>query len=1177
MATVPLTQRQEEFNKMRSAFRFAFLLLVLLTITGPGFAQSTNSGDIRGTISDASGAAVAGATVILTNIDTGEVKEFITNDNGIYDTVSTRPGNYNLTFTKTGFKKVTRGPVVLQVSIITVDASLAVGEITDVVHVEDTGAPLLDTESGQQGTILDEKTINALPQIGAGITGNDWANFNIFLAGASSAPSQPASEGSGSYNAGDAVSLNGNLPMYTNILADGAVVVLPISGNVDNSVFESVSEVQVTTSSFSAQYGIGGAVFNQISKSGSNTFHGSAYEFWQNDVLNARPVFSASNSKVPLLRYNEWGGSVGGPIIKNKLFFFFVRDKITNNGQGAAKVGTVPTLAQRGMGTANPSQYDFSGLPTIYDPTSTGVGGTRTAFPGNIIPANRIDPVALKLLSYYPLPNTGAPGQLKDNYTITQANSNPNLRWFGRIDYDLSAKNRVTFSITQKDNPGKNTNDLPCPLNCFSGDIDGYNVQLSDTWTLSPTLVNEFRMGYTKQGNWFVPQTLGFDAASKLGLQYSKANIFPSMRFSGGLCCNWLQPGTNAIYIEHLYDPSDVLTLIHGKHILHFGVEVLMGQGNTTPWGNVDAGTFSFTGSYTQQNCPPSPPGCVPGGSNVADFLLGYAQSWSATNQAVTYMRLKSPQLFVQDDYKLHPNLTINLGLRYTATTGMSELHNAMGGFDPNLVNPSGTLGSMWFAGQNNKDTLQKPIYSIFLPRVGFAWSPGMFKNTTVRGGYGMYSYNFSEDTYGQGLGAGSINTSQGSATDPNNGTGPNPLINLNASAATAGPILNYVVGSPAARQPLTYFTNPPRGVTFIPYNVPVGRINEWTLSVEHQFARDFAASMAYVGSHGYNLQFPTDVNQVTSATGMAAGVSGNNQSFRPFPLFAGIGGNFYNAISNYNSLQTAVQKRYTNGLTFQLNYVWSHFLDDQDSAGWGSRGGTQRWQIGNDPKANYANSNFDIPHAFKGVVAYELPFGHGKAYLKANPVVDTLAGGWRISGTFIHQSGNPFTVYDSKNRSGSRAGTWYLNKVSNPSANVPAMKGQGISYFDPYAYTDATPGTFGTNGRNTLRGPRLTVVNLSLAKNFRFGERFGLELRADFVNALNHPSFEPPNGDLSNRPVDSTVPDPNNPNLRLKCATDHTLAGCQAGFGYINASSGGTGGATVAPRSGQLSVRFSF
>src|SRR6202795_245796 len=364
---------------MNVLLRCALVLSVAFLGGRSSLAQSTNSGDIRGTVMDTSGAAVPGVDVTITNVDTGEVQHFTTNDSGIYDTASTRAGNYNITFTKQGFKQLIRGPFKLEDSIITEDATLSVGQVQEIVTVEDTGeAPLLQTESGQQGTIMEGKTLEALPQIGAGITGNDWANFNIFLPGASSAPSQPGSEGSGAYNAGDAVSINGNLPNYANFLADGATVVLPVSGNVDNSIFESISEVQVTTSSFSAQYGIGGAVFNQISKSGSNTFHGSAYEYWQNDVLNASNFFPGGNGQAvkPSIRYNEWGGSVGGPIIKNKLFFFFVRDKITNNGSGSAHVGTVPTLAMRGMGTANPGAYDFSGLTdskgrpiNIYDPT----------------------------------------------------------------------------------------------------------------------------------------------------------------------------------------------------------------------------------------------------------------------------------------------------------------------------------------------------------------------------------------------------------------------------------------------------------------------------------------------------------------------------------------------------------------------------------------------------------------------------------------------------------------------------------------------------------------------------------------------------------------------------------------------------------------------------------------
>jgi hypothetical protein len=338
--------------------------------------------------------------------------------------------------------------------------------------------------------------------------------------------------------------------------------------------------------------------------------------------------------------------------------------------------------------------------------------------------------------------------------------------------------------------------------------------------------------------------------------------------------------------------------------------------------------------------------------------------------------------------------------------------------------------------------------------------------------------------------------------------------------------------------------------VTYTPYNVPVARINEWTVSVEHQFARDYAASIAYVGSAGKHLQFRTDLNQITDRAVLAAGPT--TQAQRPFPLFGNITGNNYNAISRYDALQLGVTKRYSYGLTFQANYVWSHFLDEQDSAGWGNRGGNQYWQIGNDPRANYGNSNFDIPHAVKGIVSYELPFGQGKQYLNHNTVTNAVAGGWRISGTFIAQSGNPFTVRDTKNNSYSQCSTgndtnggcsWYLNEISDPFANVPAG-----AYFNPNAFAPAAPGTFGTFGRNKLRGPGLKVIDLSLAKDFHFRERFGFQLRADFVNALNHPSFQAPHNDINNL----------------------------GNFGVIDNSLTALG-TTVAPRSGQLGARFTF
>ena len=1202
---------------MRTAIRFAFALCLVVCLAGAAFPQGRNTGEIRGTVTDASGAVVAAATVTLINIDTGESKEFVTNGDGIYDTVSTRAGNYRLVFSKAGFKKSEYGPIALEVSTITVDATLQVGEVSQQVTVVETGgAPLLQTESGEQGTIQEAATMDKLPQIGAGITGNDWANFNILLPGATSSPTAPGSEGSGAYNAGDAVSINGNLPNYANYLQDGGVVQLPVSNNVDNTLFSVLQEVQITTSSFSAQYGIGGAVFNQITKSGTNTYHGSAYEYWQNSVLNARPFFWAPNpvtkvlqeQAVPYLRYDEFGGTVGGPIIKKKLFVFFAVDKIHNNVGGTQTQGNTPTLAEIGKGTAYPGALDFSnpGLPIIYDPTTTTSNAalcasyqqyvntrfnvplpatttapcresfaqenTGTLAGVNAIPGNLLDPVAAKMVGLYPAPNVGGPNAIQQNFTTTLSTPNPNLRYFGRLDYDLAPNNTLSFSISQKNNPGVNKyGPFGCPIQCFSGDIDGYNAQLTDTWTITPTIVNEFRMAYTKQGNWFVPQSKGYNAQSQLGLQYAKADILPGITIGGnGFCCSYVGPGTNAIYIENLYDPSDVVTMIKGKHILKFGVEVLMGQGNTTPWGNLTSGNFTFTGNYTAQIGQQTS-----SGAGLADFLLGDVQNWSATNQAVSYARLKSPQLFVQDDYKLKPNLTVNLGLRYTATTGFTEIHNSIGGFDPNipLIYPcpsaqftncsyEGTLGSMWFAGQDNRNSAQKAINNIFLPRVGVAWT--FMPNTVLRAGFGMYSYNFSQDVYGAGIGAGSLATSTGSASDPNSGNGATPLIYLSSPASVANSVLNYVVGSPQARTPYTYLNlNSPSGQTYVPYDVPAGRINEWQVSLEHQFAGNYLASISYVGSHGYNLQFPTDLNQITDATGLAASAAAGGfvQADRPFPAWGNLSGNNYNAISNYNGLQGLITKRYSNGLLFSANFVWSHMLDDQDSGGWGSRGGTQVWQIGNNPGANYANSNFDIPIAFKGYVSYELPFGQGKRFLgNSNHAVNQVVGGWRVAGTWLTQSGNPFTVVMNSNENKtitgcSEGGTasggdvnngcnWFPNIVGN--INGPKTS---TEWFNTAAFAapSTNPFQWGNEGRNALRGPRLSVVNLSLAKDFNLTERYHMALRADFVNALNHPSLGLPGQKLG-----------------------------ASNFGQINYGTQ-NGGVAVAPRSGQLSAVFTF
>src|SRR5580693_3878410 len=932
---------------MMSFVRWALALCLVLFAAVSAFPQSRNTGEIRGTVS-AGGAVLPGVAVTLTNINTGETKDFVTNQAGLYDTISTPAGNYTISFTAKGFKKLVRGPVVLQVDVITEDANMEVGAITETVTVEAGGAPLVETETGQQGYIMDAKTMTELPQSGGGITGADWAAFNIYLPGASGATNGRVSQAGGAWNAGDAVSINGNLPNFGNFLQDGASTLLPASYNNDDEIFETVQEVQINTSSFSAQYGMGGVMFNQISKSGTNSWHGSGYEFFSQNFLNANSYFNnqapkfVTNpldptgpqipniaSQVPYLRYHQFGASVGGPILKNKFFVFFDIDRIVNNSAANGYL-TVPTAAML--------QGDFTGMQPIYDPlTTTGcpaLGGctvttgtpNRTPFSAecgglNMIPngtncggaPSRMDPVALAIIaSKFGWPTApqgvgncdvadGFPNQCQQNLYLAHTNPAPVHRYFGRLDYNLSQNNRINFSISQKDNPGVDNGLFACPLNCGSGDVDGWNTQITDTWTITPTIVNEIRMGYTKQGNWFLSDSVGLNPATAFGLQDTHFNQLPFIGnssiyggFGGPYNVSTLSPATDAIYIENSFDPSDMVTLVKGRHVLHFGIEVLMAEGNTTAWGSNSAGNYGFTGQYTQGVTAGALDGTT--GSGFADYLLGNVAQWGAQNQGLTGMRLKSPQAFAQDDFKIKPNLTLNLGVRWEGNTGMSEVQNKLGDFDQNLVNTSGpfagTLGGIWIAPQDNRTTLQKPVWDLFLPRVGFAWS--VKNDTVIRGGVGFFAYNYRMDLYGgeggaqMGFGA----TSEGNISDPLSGagdigwisgTGNTTPLYLSSSAQMMANALPYIQGS---KNPATYVRDPVFSPPYEPYDIKPGEIWEWNLSVERQFMKDFAVSATYVGSHGMNLQYKTDANQITNPALLASNdISGCNGATPATPL----------------------------------------------------------------------------------------------------------------------------------------------------------------------------------------------------------------------------------------------------------------------------------------------------
>jgi Carboxypeptidase regulatory-like domain len=1081
----------------------ASLGLAILWPALAAIAQNTNSGEIRGVVTDSAGAVIPGATVKVDDIDKGISHTYTTDGAGLYDTGSIVPDHYLITVTAPGFQSYVRGPITLRVETVTVNAPLAVGAAQQQVVVR-TDLPLLQTETGAQSTTLETKELLKLPQVGA-----DWQNFIALLPGASSV----------NYRSGQTASINGNLP-YSTVLADGATTTLPMSQNADVMVLETVSEVKVDTSAFSAQYGIGGVTFNQISKGGSNQFHGAVYEYFQNDALNAAPYYFSAppTPTVPVLRYNNFGGSVGGPIIKDKLFFYFNYDKTIDNGGASPDYQTVPT--------AKMLAGDFTGQAVIYDPTTQTVDSSgvvhRTSFAdeygkGNKIPASMIDPVAAAISAYYPKSNIAGNTAFdkvtngtytSNNFVSTIPGKNPFTKFFGRLDYQITPNHRFIASETESDNPALYLNEGICPINCQHGDVSRDNAQVSEVWTISPRTINEARLGFTDQMNFFVPESLNQGLPAKVGLQFSKADIFPTVNVYGnGACCYYMQPSTNAVYKEMVFDPSDVVTLIRGRHVLHFGGEFLINRADSTAWGNINGATVQYSGQYTAANVASQ--GST--GLGFADFLLGYTQGWSAGVTPEWGGRLKSPQLFVQDDFKVLPNLTVNLGLRWQGMTGWNEVKGNMASFDPTVTNPAdGSKGAVWygFSHANGRHTLQAPVYDTFLPRVGFSY--GFKPKTVIRGGFGLYGYTWSQDTYGPGMG-GAFGSS-GSLYDNTNGINPVVLLSSDGNTnnqGTGGESINsaYLTAPTAAD------ARNGQGVSYQAYHTPVPRIMEWNTEVQQEIGQNMVFTASYVASHGYNLLFPVDINQVPEADlGPNDTASGSNK--RPFPLFQGLGGGgsggTNKSVSNYNSLQTTFQKRLSIGLQFNMNYTWSHMLDTIDSSGWGSSAGTLGYQNAYDPGANYGASNFDVRNAFKGGAVYDLPVGRGRQFFNNNALLDEVIGGWQVSPTIVWTSGSPFTPVMAQNNSYAQAGNQYPNQVGTGRLSNASIH----EWFDssPSSFKAPDNGTFGNTRRNNITGPQYFLTNFALGKSFHVWESVNFELRASANNILNHPAFGLPN-----------------------------------------------------------------
>jgi hypothetical protein len=1068
------------------------------------FGQATNSGDITGTVTDPTGAVLPAVAITVLDVDKNDTHTFTTNDAGFYDTGSLIPDHYLLTYVKTGFETLKRGPITLSVGVTAINVQLTVGQESQQIVVT-SEVPLLETSSSEISTTIESETLTELPQTGG--FAPDWSNFIILSPGTTGTGQ---SFFGGSTNPGTSSSANGSLPYLTGLM-DGAYVTSPMSDNlIEDPIFDGIAEVKTSNNLYSAQGGLGGVLYNQITKGGSDHFHGMAYDYIQNNIANAAAFGFGQPSPVPVVHINVFGGNIGGflplPVVHKRLFLFYGMERTIYHGGGSYSNINVPDDKMR------TGDFTEPGMPVLYDPTTTKVDPTtgyvtRKSFMSeNNDGLNKIesglDPVAQNMNKWFPEPTAAQTNGIpSNNYRyLAQGFDWPQVKYLGRFDYDINDKNRLTGSSSWNNGwpPGSGPN---CPIDCGNTDVLSSLSQLTDVWTINSKMVNEFRMGFMMEHDTWIPQNLGKGYPAAIGLKFSKADEIPVITFGGSQEYGF-DPTPNGYYISNVLTPSEVFSVVLGRHDIHLGGEFLIyrsdsTQGNLNNWGTVDPANMSFSGVYTQGSTDPSSPLTTSTGAAYADFLLGYANSWSALLAPEFGAREKIPQLFAQDDWKFNQNLTLNLGVRWAGTTGWSDIKGNVLSFDPTITNPAThALGAMWYGTThaNGRTHLDEPTWKEFMPRVGFAYQIG--EKTTIRGGWGIYTYPWSWDDYGQGFGL--AIASSGSEPDTTGGAYPVVQLDETGNVAHGGnKAINDVWSTSAPNAPDSYNG---QDVSYQKYDNPFVQLQQWNITVQRQINANLMGQIGYVGSHGANMLYKTDINQVPESK-----LGPTDASDRPYP-FGTISGNTPNGISNYHSLQAIITQRTKAGLFFTFNYTWSKFLDDQDTAGWNDVQGNENYQNGYDPESNYGPSNFDVRQMLKGQIVYQLPFGKGRQFLNHNPVLDEAIGGWEITGTMILQTGGPFTVSVPENRSYAQSDngqSQYPNLVGNP---FGAGSKTWQNWYNVSALADPGAGVFGNMRRNTLFGPDLKTANAALHKVFPVWENLKLDLSMSAQNVFNHP-----------------------------------------------------------------------
>jgi len=1040
-------------------------LCLLAGLLAAMLPAQTTTGRIVGVVRDSSGAVIPNVSVQVRNLGTNVVRETQTSEDGDYVVTNLQIGSYEVSASTAGFKRFVQAPVPLAIEqTVRVDVVLQPGEVTESIAVT-AGAALIETEQSSVSKVVDNQTIVQLP-----LTARNFISLGSLVPGTTAGA--PGNSIVRSRQEGVALTANGQRAENNNFLLDGSdntanfigvVVVVPS--------IDAIQEFKVQTSNYSAEFGrAAGAIVNIAIKSGSNHFHGTAYEFLRNDKMDARDFFSPRRNP---LRRNNFGASVGGPVLRDKTFFFVNYEGLLER-RFSYPGSIVPTPAQR--------QGDFSGGPPIFDPLSVA-NNQRAPFANNRIPADRIHPAAQRIVPIWPEPNN--PGDPARNFLASFNNPLNRHQFHVRGDHYLTQRDQIMGRISWTD-----TDDISRAVALGGQTTENAHRSGVVGWTrmLSPTMLNDLRVSAMDYNFNLLPDGLGTDYASQYGLPSfaSRADIqsHPSISVRNMQGAG----GSDAIPLlrrEVFYQVVEQFTITKARHTVKMGGDIRLYRSNNFQPQSA-SGQYSFTGAYTAQRG-----GLYPHG--FADFLLGLPQSQRIlipVSYDATRINNGRVNLYVQDDWQIHSRLTMNIGLRWERDGNWYETQDRWAYIDFNngdLVYPRTFRNPFTLPFRHRTEdirSMKPPTNRAFAPRIGFALRPFGNNRTVIRTAYGIF----------WGVPQGFILLNSASTPPPF-------YLRSEFNSGTTDPELRFGVFPGVSAE--NFIPRVPAVFTHDPRNFSNGYTQQWNFGVERQIGANLAVSASYVGNKATHLDRRWEGNPALPPG------PGAIQARRLFPHLGATVYQASNSFSTYHSLQMSAERRFSRGLQFLAAYTWSKSLDDTST--WSGLG-SQESAFPQDPRRfdlEKGRSGFDLRHRFTLSYVYELPFRFRHRWLQG------VLGGWQQAGIVTLQTGFPLTATvggDIPN-----AGTRTTRPNLDGPGNLPAGERNIDRWFNTAAFTQPAAFQFGTAGRNIIDGPGTRAYTASLMKVFEITEGHRLQLRGEFNNVLNHPVFGLPNAAFGN------------------------------------------------------------